>query len=378
MRFHMPTRVIFEPGSLVRLKPLVGEELKALRPYLVTDPGIRSTGIVDLITDLFPGIPVFDGVEPNPRNTTVDRAGEEVRVFKPDMIIGLGGGSVLDAAKAIALLGANPGKIEDYEGKAKYKNPPLPVVAVPTTCGTGSEVTWVSVITHVGRKFKMSIKGPEMYPAAALIDPDLLKSLPKDLVASTGLDALTHAVEAYTVKPASPVTDLFARESLRLIFGSLEEAYVDIQTSARAREDLMLGSTLAGFAFGNSDVGSVHCIAESVGSVYDTPHGVANSIFLPVVMEYNLPVVTGRYADIARIAGIDELDDELAAKLLVKKVKELARVLNIPFLHETGVEEGRLLELAKKSYENNSTPSNPRDASEEDYLSMLKKAFHQG
>ena len=378
MRFHMPTRVIFEPGSLARLKTLVEEELKAARPYLVTDRGLRSTGIVDRITDLFPGIFVFDGVEPNPRNTTVDRAGEEVRELKPDLIIGLGGGSVLDAAKAIALLGANPGKIEDYEGKAKYSTPPLPLVAVPTTCGTGSEVTWVAVITHTGRKFKMSIKGPEMYPAAALVDPDLLMSLPKDLVASTGLDALTHAVEAYTVKPASPVTDLFAREALRLIFGSLEEAYQDIKGNSTAREGLMLGSTLAGFAFGNSDVGSVHCIAESVGSVYDTPHGVANSIFLPVVMEYNLPVVTGRYAAIARIAGIDEPDDEVAAKLLVKKVKKLARDLHIPFLHETGVEEGRLMELAKKSYQNNSTPSNPREASEADYLKMLGEAFRQG
>lgn len=374
----MPTRMIFEPGSLAQLKHLVAEEMKAARPYLVTDLGIRSSGIADRVTNIFPEISVFDGVEPNPRNTTVDRAGEEIRRLKPDLIIGLGGGSVLDAAKAVALLGTNPGKIEDYEGKAKYLTPPLPLVAVPTTCGTGSEVTWVSVITHVGRKFKMSIKGPEMYPAAAVVDPDLLKSLPKDLVASTGLDALTHAVEAFTVKPASPVTDLFAREALRLIFGSLEDAYKDIKDNAKAREDLMLGSTLAGFAFGNSDVGSVHCIAESVGSVYDTPHGVANSIFLPVVMEYNMPVVTERYAEIARIAGIEEADDEKAAKLLIKKVKKLARDFNIPFLHETGVEEGRLLELAKKSYENNSTPSNPRDASEADYLEMLQKAFHQG
>jgi alcohol dehydrogenase len=378
MRFHMPTRVIFEPGSLEQLKHLVEEELQTRRPYLVTDRGIRSSGIADRVRDMFPDMPVFDEVEPNPRDTTVDRAGEEARRLQPDLVIGLGGGSVLDAAKAVALLAANPGRIEDFEGKAKYKERPLPVVAVPTTCGTGSEVTWVSVITHTGRSFKMSIKGPEMYPAAALVDPDLLKSLPKDLVASTGLDALTHAVEAYTVKPASPVTDLFARESLRLIFESLEDAYMDIRSHARARENLMLGSMLAGFAFGNSDVGSVHCIAESVGSVYDTPHGVANSIFLPVVMEYNLPIVSARYADIARIAGIDEPDDYKAAKLLVKKVNKLARDLNIPFLRETGVEEGRLLELAKKSYRNNSTPSNPRDASESDYLEMLKKAFHQG
>ncbi len=229
MRFHIPTRIFFGSGMISRLKEIVEEDFKDASLFLVTDKGIREAGIVDKVLSHFPGIPVFDEVEQNPKHTTINRAGEIVRKIKPDLVIGLGGGSSLDAAKAIALLATNPGKIEDYEGKGKYKLPPLPVLAIPTTCGTASEVTWVSVVTHTERMFKMSIKGPHMFPAVALVDPDLLIMLPPPLVASTGLDALTHAVEAYTVKPATFLTDIFARESLKLIFESLERAYRNIK-----------------------------------------------------------------------------------------------------------------------------------------------------
>ncbi|MEJ2025867.1 MAG: iron-containing alcohol dehydrogenase, partial [Deltaproteobacteria bacterium] len=154
--------------------------------------------------------------------------GERARKNVHDVVLALGGGSVLDAAKAIALLATNSGKIEQYEGREKYSNPPLPVIAVPTTCGTGSEVTWVSVITDIEQKFKMSIKGRKMFPAAAVVDPDVIMSLPAAVIASTGMDALTHAVEAFTVKPATPVTDLFALEAIRRIWKSLPQAYEDI------------------------------------------------------------------------------------------------------------------------------------------------------
>jgi alcohol dehydrogenase len=320
---------------------------------------------------------VFNRVEQNPKHLTVDRGGEIVRQSQPDLIIGLGGGSVLDAAKAIALLATNPGKIEDYEGRGKYKIPPLPVVAIPTTCGTASEVTWVSVITHMGRKFKMSIKGPQMFPAVALVDPDLLLTLPSALVASTGLDALTHAVEAYTVKPASFITDIFARESLFFIFASIEAAYMDIKANSKSREELMKGSLLAGFAFGNSDVGAVHCLAESIGALYDIAHGVANAVLLPYVMEYNLPVSTKKFAEIARIAGIDIEDDGVAAQSLILKVKNLSDALNIPSFKELGIQENDFPEIAQKSFENNSNPSNPRDVTAQDYLDILSKASQE-
>ncbi len=373
--FYAPTRIIFGAGTISRLKQVIEEDLKSSVPFLVTDRGIREAGIADRVLSLFPEIHVFDEIEQNPKHNTVNRAGDIVRKLKPDLLIGLGGGSSLDASKAIALLATNPGGIEDYEGKGKYKNPPLPVLAIPTTCGTASEVTWVSVVTHTERMFKMSIKGPHMFPVTALVDPDLLLTLPPPLIASTGLDAVTHAIEAYTVKPATAITDIFARRSLKLVFDSLEDAYRDIKNNTEAREGIMLGSMIAGLAFGNSDVGAVHCIAEAVGSLYDTPHGVANSIFLPSVMEFNLPVSIRRYAEIARLAGIDEKDEARAAQGLIQKIKDLSSALNIPSFRDIGIQESQFPEIAQKSFQNNSNPSNPREANAEDYLAILEKAY---
>jgi alcohol dehydrogenase len=376
MKYHMPTAIIFGPGAISELGGVARDKLYSDRPLLVTDKGIIRAGIAEKVLPRLPTTATFDEVEQNPRHTTVDRGGEIARELKPDLIIGLGGGSVLDAAKAIALLATNPGRIEDYEGREKYKAAPLPVLAVPTTCGTGSEVTWVSVITHTGRQFKMSIKGPLMYPAAALVDPDLLITLPSHLVASTGLDALTHAVEAFTVKPASVITDTLALESLRLIFRSLPEAYRDIKKNAKAREGLMLGSLLAGMAFGNSDVGAVHCLAESVGSLYDTPHGVANAVFLPYVMEFNLEAAEAKYARIASVAGIEAESQREAARRLIARIKEISRGLSIPSFRALKIPEKDFALIAQKSFHNNSNLSNPRDATTEDYLDIVRRA-HQ-
>jgi alcohol dehydrogenase len=371
MKFHLPTKIFFGSGFIARLKEIVDENFKGASLFLVTDRGIIEAGIAKKVLRQFPEVEVFDEVEQNPKHQTVNKAGEIVRKLKPDLIVGLGGGSSLDAAKAIALLATNPGAIEDYEGRGRYKTAPLPVLAIPTTCGTGSEVTWVSVVTHTGRRFKMSIKGPLMFPAVALVDPELIISLPAPLVASTGMDALTHAIEAYTVRAATLVTDIFAQEALKLIFQSLERAYRNIKGDREAREKLMLASTLAGIAFGNSDVGAVHCLAEALGSLYDTPHGVANSVFLPQVMEFNLPAAKKRYAEIAGLMGIEEENEREAAAELIRRIKFLSSALSIPHFKELGVEESRFKEIAQKSFENNSNPSNPREASAEDYLAIL-------
>lgn len=375
VRFHVPTRIVFGSGVMSHLRDIIKTEIGASSFFLVTDEGIVKSGIAGRVIGQLSNVTVFDEVEQNPKNGTIDRVGEMVRAAQPDLIIGLGGGSALDAAKSIALLAKNPGKIEDYEGKARYTQSPLPVLAVPTTCGTGSEVTWVSVITHTTRQFKMSIKGPEMFPAVAVVDPDLLLTLPPGLVASTGLDALTHAVEAFTVKPATFLTDYIALEALRLILNSIEGAYQDIKGNSTAREEIMKGSLVAGLAFGNSDVGGVHCLSESVGAILDTPHGIANSIFLPFVMEFNLPVAAKKYAEIAQMAGLSEKDELSSAEALIRRIKGLARSLDIPTFRETGVQESQLMEIALKSFENNSNPSNPRDASVEDYLDILQKAY---
>jgi alcohol dehydrogenase len=369
MRFHIPTQIIFESGALAQIKKIV-EDLTASRPFLVTDQGIRDSGIADTVLSHIPDIPLTDQIEQNPKSTTINTVADTVRTIKPDLIIGLGGGSCLDAAKSLALLATNPGPIEAYEGTQKYTHPPLPVLAIPTTCGTGSEVTWVAVITHTERKFKMSIKGPHLFPRLALIDPDVVVTLPPHLIASTGMDALTHALEAYTAKPRTVITDLFALRALQLIFESLEDTYNDISNKP-AREPMMLASTLAGIAFGNSDVGAVHCIAETVGGLYDIPHGVANAIFLPYIMEFNLPAVKDRYATIARSVGISNKDDDTAADNLIQKVKSLSRSLNIPSFKSLGIKQSQFAEIAKRSFQNNSNPSNARDVTIPDYIDIL-------
>jgi alcohol dehydrogenase len=372
--FQAPTRVVFGAGQAGRVGEEAGLLAKGAPVFLVTDKGIVASGIAERIIRQLSRVEVFDTVEPNPRQSTVDQAGELARHVKPGLIVGLGGGSALDAAKAVALLAVNPGGIEDYEGRARYKVHPLPVLAVPTTCGTGSEVTWVAVITHAGRRLKMSIKGPEMFPATAVVDPDLLRTLPAQLVASTGLDALTHAVEAFTVKPATPFTDLFAREGVKLLFGHLRAAFLDIGANEEARKNVMLGSLLAGFAFGHSDVGAVHCLAESVGALFDTPHGVACSVFLPLIMEFNLPACAARYAELARLVGETDDNDGRAARRLIARVKELSRNLGIPSFKELGIGPQHIPEIAQKSAANNSNLSNPRTAGVEDYLAILRGA----
>jgi alcohol dehydrogenase len=372
--FQAPTRVRFGAGTADHLAEEVELIAKAARILLVTDKGIVSAGIAGRMVRELPQAEVFDEVEANPRQATVDRAGELARRLKPAVVVGLGGGSALDAAKAVALLATNPGRIEDYEGRSLYRARPLPVLAVPTTCGTGSEVTWVAVITHAGRRFKMSIKGPEMFPATAVVDPNLLRTLPAPLVASTGLDALTHALEAFTVKPGTALTDLFARQAASLLFAHLPAAFRDIGGQPVAREKVMLGSLLAGFAFGNSDVGAVHCLAESVGSLFDTPHGVANSVFLPWVMDYNLPVSQARYAEMERLVGRGDHDDGRAALSLIERVRGLSRSLGIPSFDKLGIGPEHFREIAEKSAANNSNPSNPRPVGVEDYLDILRRA----
>jgi len=371
----MPARLYFGSGEINHLKFIIDDYLKAKNPVLVTDKGIVRSGLLEKVTSQLPGIKIFDGIEPNPKSDTINQIARDIRQLNPDLVIGFGGGSPLDAGKALALLGTNGGCIEAYEGKEKYTNDPLPFLAIPTTCGTGSEVTWVSVITDVNRKFKMSIKGPKMYPAVSIVDPDLIKTLPLEIIASTGLDALTHAVEAYLSKPATLITDNHAVTAVNLILGAIEGAYQDIENHHTHRENLMYGSTIAGFAFGNSDVTAVHCISESIGALYDIPHGVANSIFLPHVLSYNLPACFVKMAALARQTGITESDDRGAAKIFIQTIKALSKRLGIPLFKELGIGREKFERIARMSFENNSTPSNPRPLVQEDYLTILENAY---
>ncbi len=374
MIFHQPTKLIFGPGEVRKLRSVVEDDLQSHRTLLITDQGLSATGLVkDLTRDHVP-LEVFAAVEANPSAQTVNRIGDLARRIEPELIIGLGGGSVLDAAKAAAVLGTNPGLIEDYEGFRRYAAPPLPVLAVPTTCGTGSEVTKGAVITDTQRPFKMSIKGPELFPTAAIVDPDLLLSLPAAVIASTGLDALTHAIEAFTSRPGNLITDMFALQAVKDILRAIEPAYQDIAGNTAARESLMYGSTLAGFAFGNSDVGAVHCLAESIGALFDTPHGVANSIFLPFVMRYNLPACTGKYAALAEAVDLQGESESKRAHKLIELVEEISGKVNIPKFQDLGIDPEAFERIAEYSAQNGSNPSNPREAGVQDYITILQSA----
>ncbi|MEX1300184.1 MAG: iron-containing alcohol dehydrogenase [Desulfotignum sp.] len=371
MQYHMPSRLYFGPGQIQALSTVIS----ARKPVLVTDKGVVRAGLLSTVLDQLGNMPVFDGIQANPKSDTVNKIAAELRRQKPDLVIGLGGGSPMDAGKALALLATNPGDIQDFEGREKYTADPLPFVAIPTTCGTGSEVTWVSVITDVDRRFKMSIKGPKLYPAVSIVDPDLIATLPQPMIAATGLDALTHAVEAYLSKPATLITDTHAVKAVGLILGSIEKAFADIKGNVRQREDLMYGSMVAGLAFGNADVTAVHCISESIGALYDIPHGVANAMFLPHVLDYNLPACTRKMAALARTTGIDAPSDDQAARAFIRKIRDLSRGLAIPAFRDLNIGSDQFSLIADMSFKNNSNASNPRDLGPADYLNILEAAL---
>lgn len=375
MQFHMPVRLYFGSGEIQRINEVVTKIFRAVNPVLITDRGVAGAGLVEKVTSRIPGIKIYDRIEANPKSDTINAIGRELREIKPDLIIGLGGGSPLDAGKALALLATNDGDIEAYEGREKYIRDPLDFLAVPTTCGTGSEVTWVSVITDVKRRFKMSIKGPRLYPAAAIVDPDLIRTLPRKGIASTGLDALTHAVEAYLSRPANRITDMHAQKAVGLILESIEPAWEDIENNHKNREDLMMGSTLAGVAFGNSDVTAVHCISESIGALYDVPHGIANSIFLPHVLEYNRPSCQEKMAFLARKTGIRDQSDSRAARGFIENIRRLSDRLGIPGFKALNIGPDQFERIADMSFKNNSNPSNPRPLDRDDYMTILETAY---
>lgn len=289
----------------------------------------------------------------------------------------VGGGSPMDTAKTVGALLTSGGTVHDYVGAQLLKKPILPLVCIPTTAGTGSEVTFFAVITDIARKIKMSILDTRLCASVALVDPVITKTLPAKLTASTGMDALTHAIEAYTCKLASPITDATAIYAIKLISSSLRDAVND-GNDLQARTSMMLGSLIAGIAFGNSDVAGVHCMAEAIGGLYDTPHGVANSIFLPYVMEYNVPGDIKKHADIARAMGIDTtgMSEQEAASAGAEAVKQLSKDVGIPLFKDLEKVDVNDFEfLAKNSAENISTESNCRPADENDYLELFKKAY---
>lgn len=349
--------------------------------FVCSDPDLLKFGVTKKVTDVLENASIdyeiYSQIKPNP---TVENVQTGVAAFKAsgaDCIIAIGGGSSMDTAKAIGIIIENP-EFEDVvslEGGAPTKNKCVPIIAVPTTAGTAAEVTINYVITDVAKNRKMVCVDPKDIPVVAVVDPDMMSSMPKGLTAATGMDALTHAIEGYITKAAWELSDMFHLKAIEIISRSLRGA---VENTAEGREGMALGQYVAGMGFSNVGLGIVHSMAHPLGAVYDTPHGVANAIILPTVMEYNAPATGEKYRDIAKamgVEGVDAMSLDEARKAAVDAVKQLSKDVGIPADLKDIVKPEDVDFLAQSAYDDACRPGNPRDTSVEEikqlYLSLM-------
>ncbi|KPU43561.1 1,3-propanediol dehydrogenase [Oxobacter pfennigii] len=376
--FILPTKIRYGKGII----EVLGEELRLLnakKVMVITDKGLAKTDMLKKLIFIIQkeGIDfvIYDAIEANPKDYNVEDCAAKAREISADTLVAFGGGSPIDAAKAVAVLAKQGGKVRDYQGKGKIKDDCLPLLTIPTTAGTGSEVTFSSVITDTKEKFKFTIKSTAIAAKTAIIDPELTLTVPPMTTAATGIDALTHAIEGYTANCTEPIAEAVGLYAVEYIAKNIVEA-VKNGSNLEARDKMMMGSLLAGLSFSHADVASVHCMAEALGSIYDAPHGMCNSILLPYVMEYNLPEAGYKYARIARAMGIDEADDNKAAEKGIEHIKQLSREIGLPVIKSLNVNPDDFELLAEMSVKNGSNASNPRSVTKEDYVMLFNKAYN--
>ena len=348
------------------------------KALVCSDPDLIKFGVTAKVTDILDknGLEyeLYSEIKPNP---TIDNVKHGVETFKKsgaDYLIAIGGGSSMDTSKAIGIIIANP-EFEDVrslEGVAPTKKPCVPIIAVPTTAGTAAEVTINYVITDVERKRKFVCVDPHDMPIIAIVDPDMMSSMPKGLTASTGMDALTHAIEGYTTKAAWEMTDMFHLKAIEIIARSLRSA---VANEKEGREGMALGEYIAGMGFSNVGLGIAHSMAHTLGAVYDTPHGVACAMMLPIVMEYNADCTGEKYREIARamgVKGVDDMSVEEYRKAAINAVAQLSVDVGIPTKLEA-IKEDDLDFLAESAHADACAPGNPKDASVEDLKALFRK-----
>ena len=348
------------------------------KALVCSDPDLIKFGVTAKVTDILDknGLEyeLYSEIKPNP---TIDNVKHGVETFKKsgaDYLIAIGGGSSMDTSKAIGIIIANP-EFEDVrslEGVAPTKKPCVPIIAVPTTAGTAAEVTINYVITDVERKRKFVCVDPHDMPIIAIVDPDMMSSMPKGLTASTGMDALTHAIEGYTTKAAWEMTDMFHLKAIEIIARSLRSA---VANEKEGREGMALGGYIAGMGFSNVGLGIAHSMAHTLGAVYDTPHGVACAMMLPIVMEYNADCTGEKYREIARamgVKGVDDMSVEEYRKAAIDAVAQLSVDVGIPTKLEA-IKEDDLDFLAESAHADACAPGNPKDASVEDLKALFRK-----
>ena len=350
------------------------------KALVCTDPDLIKFHVASKVTDLLDGAglsyEVYSDIKANPTIANVQNGVTAFKNAGADYIIAIGGGSSMDTAKAIGIIITNPefADVRSLEGVAPTKKPCVPIIAVPTTAGTAAEVTINYVITDVEKKRKFVCVDPHDMPIIAVVDPDMTASMPKNLTAATGMDALTHAIEGYTTKAAWEMTDMFHLKAIEIISKSLRGA---CENTKEGREGMALGQYIAGMGFSNVGLGIAHSMAHTLGAVYDTPHGVACAMMLPIVMEYNQECTGEKYREIARamgVKGVDEMSQEEYRKAAIDAVRQLSIDVGIPTKVE-GLREEDLPFLAESAHADACAPGNPKEASVEDFIALFRKVM---
>ena len=379
--FRTIPRIVMGPGALSQLADEI-DSLKAKKVLIVTDQGLISAGLVKKAQSILEkaGIKhaVFGDVEADPRYEIVADCVEMIRRENADLIIGFGGGSPIDIAKVSAVMATNKGPISEYFGIDLVPDPGLPTLIIPTTAGTGSEVTPIAILSDNTEKLKKGVVSQHLFPSAALLDPELTLGLPAHVTAATGMDALIHAVESFTSKNATSISDMFARQAMLLIANNIRTAFANGSNLA-ARSNMLEGSLLAGMAFCTAGVTAVHAFAYPIGAEFHIPHGIANSIMLTPVMEFNKLGSLERFAKIAEYLGENTtgLSTREAANAAVEAMRNLATDLKIPaHLSEFGIEEKDIPELAEGVMKvTRLLANNPRDLTLEDAEEIYRRVL---
>ena len=378
--FYMPSVSAMGVNCLTEVPKYIKEnEFK--KGLIVTDSVLVQIGLVGKVTELLEkndiGYVIYDGTKPNPTVKNVNDGLSLLKENECDFVISLGGGAPHDCAKGIALLATNGGDIKDYEGVNKSKYPQLPLITINTTAGTASEMTIFSIITDEDRHIKMALVDKHMTPVMAVNDPMLMVAMPKSLTSATGMDALTHSIEAYVSTNATPITDACAEKSIELIAKYLKRA-VENGNDIKARDMMAYAEFLAGMAFNNASLGYVHAMAHQLGGFYDLPHGVCNAVLLPHVQEFNAKVSAERLKKVASIMGIDvdEMTNEEGAKACIEAIKDLSKSIGIPSgLKELGAKEEDFDVLAENALKDACGLTNPVVATHKDIVQIFKNAF---
>jgi len=378
---NQPTRIIFGVDAVKQLSSLI-KELGGSRVFLVVDPGLQKAGINKRIAAVLDEkkIPytLYDKVTPEPGLNLADQGLKLAKKNKADCVVGVGGGSALDIAKAISILLTNGGKAEDYLGLGKIKHKGVPKIMIPTTAGTGAEVTFTAVFINEKTNSKGGMNGDPLYPDAAILDPALTLSLPPHVTAATGIDAFTHALEAFVSTQSHAISDMYAIEALDLISTNLRKAYAN-PANLEARSAMLLGSLLGGKALATAGVGLVHAMAYPLGGMFNTAHGLANAVLLPYVVEYNIIGCPEKFATVAQIMGYETegLPLREAAQLAVEAIHQLNADVGIPSsLAALNIPTDKIPEMAKIALTvTRPVENNPRKPSEDDVIAVYEAAF---